>query len=310
MSFWWRRGACFALAGALYLALAKPACAQIVVTVDGNTAYATISLTDGNDVTYDADVTIVFDTPANLSPESLNLTAELIDPAVIDPRLPPNDIPLTCGGGVAVDPAFPVMITVEPPNIPWLFSSGFDGGAADGGLEFLNTYSFEIHTHDLVYQPHSTYRVFKAPIGGLFDDITDDVSPGSVRARGRHGAFSQFLIASDTRGQGALIPSLCQPILGKTLALETRILSSILGDVLRLDLLNLLAKVVALLPLDVVGALAALDELIAEIDANAGTEIANVWRASRDVANDAGEMKGIAEALRFSILDSQSAANP
>ena len=311
MTFRLQRWSCLAVAGVLYLALAAAASAQVAVTVDGDTAYATIALTDANGITYDADVTIVFDTPQNLSPESLNLTAELVDPAAIDVRLPADDIPITCGGGVAMDPAFPMMITVEPIDIPWLFSSGFDGGsAAGGGLEFLNTYSFEIHTHDLVYEPHSTYRLFKAPIGGNFDDITDDVLSGSVRARGRHGAFSQFLIASDTRGQGALIPSLCQPILGKTLALEARILASILGDVLRLDLLNLLAKVVALLPIDVAGALDTLDELIAEIDANAGTEIANVWRASRDVANDAGEMKGIAEALRFSIQESQNTANP
>ena len=203
------------------------------------------------------------------------------------------------------------MITVEPPDIPWLFSAGSTAARpSGGGLEFLNTYSFEIHTHDLVYQPNSTYRLFKAPIGQSFDDITDDVLSGSVRARGRHGAFSQFLIASDTADRVPPLPFLCAPILEKTVALELRIVGSILGDVLRLDLLNLLSKVVALLPLDPIGAVAVLDELIGEIDANAGTEIANVWRASHDVVNDAGEMKELADALRFSILSSQSAANP
>jgi hypothetical protein len=74
--------------------------------------------------------------------------------------------------------------------------------------------------------------------------------------------------------------------------------------VLRLDLLNLLAKVVALIPIDVLGAIGALDDLIATIDENAGTELPNVWRASHDVTNSAGEMKGIAEALRFDLQES------
>jgi len=300
------------MVGAAGLALATAAPAQVVVTVDGDTAHADISLTNGSGDIYEAEVTIVFDTPVNLSPESLHITAEIIDPAGIDGRLPPND--LLCGlGGVAVDPAFPVMITVEPPDIPWLFATGFDGGGASGGLQFLNTYSFEIHTHDLFYEPNSHYRVFKAPIGDAFSDITDDVQAGSVRARGRHGAFSQFLIAKDDRGlHGPLgLNILCPVYLEKTNALVAHILAAIVGDVLRLDLLNLVAKIVALIPVDLLGALDAVDQLIATIDANAGTELPNVWRASHDVTNSAGEMKGVAEALRFDIQQAlETSANP
>lgn len=299
--------------GVLFMALGAAASAQVVVTVDGDTAYATISLTDNNGTTYNADVTIVFDTPQNLSPESLNLTAELVDPNEIHSRLPPDD-PLLCGGGVHMDPDFPVMITIEPRDVSWLFQSGFDGGAAGGGLQFLNTYAMEIHTHDLVYQPNSTYRVYKAPIGQNFYDITNDVQAGSVRARGRHGAFSQFIIVNDTRGHTLLLPllggGLCPIYLDKTTQMTGLILGALIGDVLRLDLLNLLAKVIALIPLDVLGAISALDDLIATIDENAGTDLPNVWRASHDVTNSAGELKGIAEALRFELTESQSTANP
>lgn len=298
--------------GVLFMALGAAASAQVVVTVDGDTAYATISLTDNNGTTYNADVTIVFDTPQNLSPESLNLTAELVDPGQIQSRLPGNDV--LCGGGVQMDPDFPVMITIEPHDVSWLFQSGFDGGAAGGGLQFLNTYAMEIHTHDLVYQPNSTYRVYKAPIGQNFYDITNDVQAGSVRARGRHGAFSQFIIVNDTRGHTLLLPllggGLCSIYLDKTTQMTGLILGALIGDVLRLDLLNLLAKVVALIPLDVLGAISALDDLIATIDENAGTDLPNVWRASHDVTNSAGELKGIAEALRFELTESQSTANP
>jgi hypothetical protein len=310
-----RRGWILAIVGAAGLALATAAPAQVTVTVDGDTAHADISLTSPTGETYEAEATIVFDTPANLSPQSLNITAELVDPDEIDPRLPPDDLPLLCGagGGVAMDPAFPMMITVEPLDIPWLFAAGFDGGSASGGLEFVNTYSFEIHTHDLFYEPHSQYRVFKAPIGEDFIDITNDVEAGSVRARGRHGAFSQFVIAKDTRSLHALLGLnvLCGVYAEKTNALLGYILGALVGDVLRLDLLNLLAKVVALIPLDVLGAIGALDNLIATIDENAGTELPNVWRASHDVTNSAGEMKGVAEALRFDLQESlDTSANP
>ncbi len=58
------RWTCLIVAGVLLMALAAAASAQVVVTVNGDTANATISLTDNNGTTYDADVTIVFDTPA------------------------------------------------------------------------------------------------------------------------------------------------------------------------------------------------------------------------------------------------------
>jgi hypothetical protein len=187
------------------------------------------------------------------------------------------------------------MITVEPVVIPWLFASGFDGGDSGSGVfSFLNTYQIEVHTHDLPYEDGSPYRLYKAPVGGDFHDITNDVLPGSMRARGRGGAFSQFVVVSDPRD--ALGKSL-----QKIVELNVRIVAAALADGLRLDLLALLAKVDALVLVDVVAALSALDELIDLIDANAGTDIANVWSATRDVVNDAGEMDELAHTLRFSM---------
>jgi hypothetical protein len=312
------RWMCLIVAGVLSMALAAAASAQVVVIVDGETAYATISLTDNNGTTYDADVTIVFDTPQNLTPAALNLTATIIDPADIDPRLTLDQyggsncyqqIPLI--GQVycpTVDPAFPVMVTVEPIVLPWLFTSGFDGGdSGDGVFSFLNTYGVEIHTHDLVYADRSPYRVFKAPIGGNFHDVTDNVLPGSVRVRGRGGAFSEFVVANDPRSNLGILGAETVS-LEKIVELDTRILAAILADGLRLDLLDLLAQVNALLLVDLTGALAALDSLIDLLDVNAGGDIANVWRADHTVVNDAGEMQELAETLRFSMLLQQGAA--
>ncbi|HKE48534.1 MAG TPA: DUF6689 family protein [Rhodanobacteraceae bacterium] len=302
MRFWLRQWSCFVLAGALYLALATGASAQVVVTVDGDTAYATISLTDNNGVTYDADVTIVFDTPQNLTPQALNLTATIADVNDVNRRLR-GDGNANCLLGLlncpTIDPDFPIVVTVEPIDFPWLFRDGFETttDAFDGfnDLSFLNTYQMDIHTHDLSYVNNSPYRLYKAPVDGNFHDVTNDVLPGSVRVRGRGGAFSDFVVASDTR-----LPLTVS--LQKILQLNARIVVAAISDGLRLDLLTLLAKVDTLILVDVVGALAALDELIDLIDLNAGTEIANVWSAHRDVVNDAGEMTELADTLRFSMV--------
>lgn len=298
----WRRWSWFALAGILCLATATSASAQVVVTIDGDTAYATISLTDGNGVTYDADVTIVFDTPQHLTARNLNLTAELVNPADLNDRLAATCLPRLLQAPLcpSVDPAFPVMITVEPINLPSIYTNSFELGQGHSvDFSFLNTYQFDVHTHDLVYQDGSPYRLFKAPIGDVFHDVTNDVMPGSVRVRGRGGAFSQFIVVTDPRYDNAVDRLAVST--GKIADLNLRILAAALSDGLRLDLLGLLAQVDALLLVDVVGAIGTLDELIGVIDENAGTNIANIWTAQRDVVNDAGEMDELADTLRFSM---------
>lgn len=281
-----------ALLVACTLAATPAARADVVVQIVGNSALATVSLNDDAGNVYQAEVTIGFDSPSNLTAESLNLTAELVDPA--DPgfadRLP---------AGVAVDPAFPVMITVEPPDFSWLFANSFeDGETGAGDLSFLNAYQIEVHTADLVYVPNSAYRLFKAPIGGPFADVTGDVLSGSVRMRGAGGRFSQFIAVQDNR-----LP--LTVALGKAVALDARLLDAILNDALRLDLLNLLAEVQAALLVPVLGcadAVVPLDQFVAEVEGHAGVDIANLWRAERDVVNDAGELESLAGTLRFSLL--------
>jgi hypothetical protein len=274
--------------------LAAPvhALAQVDVEIIGDTAYATISLDDGSGHVYSADVTIDFDSPLNLAAESLNLTAELVDPS--DPallaRLP---------AGVSVDPDFPMLITVEPALYPWLFVNGFENGLPDpDGLSFRNSYQIEVHTHQLIYTPNSPYRLMKAPQGGAFADITEDVRNGSTRARGRGGAFSQFVVAQNN--QPHLIVALA-----KVLALDTRLLGAVLSDPLRLELVGLLLQVQLALVTPLVGCLNAivpLDQFIDTVNQNAGINIANLWRAQGDLINDAGELESLAYTLRFSLL--------
>jgi len=129
---------------AIVLLSVQSARAAVVVNISGNQALATISLSDGIN-TFDADVTITFDTPTNLTAGELNLSADIVDPndttllSRLGCTLPQPGCPIT------VDPAFPVMITVEPLSVPWLFHSGFESGESIyGNLGLQNAYTFEI----------------------------------------------------------------------------------------------------------------------------------------------------------------------
>jgi len=266
-----------------WLALMSVAHAGVVVSASGNTAIADIALASGN-VTYSAQVTIAFDSAQNLNPTELNLSAQIVDP--LDPallsRLPACLNPLL--GCVSIDPNFPMLITVEPLNL----------GAAN--LSFRNTYEFEVHTANLTYVPYSHYRLFKAPVNGVFADTTEAVQSGSVRARGRGGSFSQFLVVADTR------PSLTVA-LQKSVVLQTRILSAALNNLLQLNLLGLLANVTTAITFgNYTLAIANLDRLMNTIQANAGINIANIWNSNHLTANDAGDMLGLAQTLRFTLV--------
>lgn len=291
--------ACAVAMVAFVLWMPYDAHAQVVVTISGDTALATISLPNPPGPPVVADVSIMFDNPTNLTAANLNLTAEIVDPndAALRARLPL---------GTFIDPAFPVLITVEPISIPHLFRSSFDGAeGGSGNLVFENAYTFEIHTHHLVYAPGTPYRLFKSPVGGAFSDISSDVLNGSVRGRGRTGGFSQFTIANDPRPELIGLPGLGVPViaLGKLVVLEARIGAAAISDVLRLDLLRLLANVnTALLSLDYATAILNLDLLLAQVHASAGVDMPNVWRAERDLVNDAGDIDGQASSLRYSII--------
>jgi hypothetical protein len=266
-----------------WCALTSVSHAGVVVSTSGNTAIADISLVSGH-LTYSAQVTIAFDSAQNLTPTELNLSAQIVDP--LDPallsRLPGCASPAL--GCVSIDPNFPVLITVEPLNL----------GATN--LSFRNTYEFEVHTADLTYVPYSHYRLFKAPVNGVFADTTEAVESGSVRARGRGGSFSQFLVVADTR------PSLAVE-LQKSLALQTRILSATLNNLLHFDLLALLANVTTAVTLgNYTLAIANLDRLINTIQANAGINIANIWNPNHLAANDAGDMLSLAQTLRYTLV--------
>jgi hypothetical protein len=240
------------------------------ITVAGNTASVEVQLAD---VTL-AELNLAFDDASALTPSSLGVTAQLV--SLTDPllrlRLPNLGLqtPLS---------ALPLLLTVEPPD-------------ADG-LNFRNTVRAEIHTHLLPYVAGSRLRIFKAPLGGQFKDITDEVAPGSVRTRGTTGGFSQFLILVDLRSTSSVIAAKIAQLraLTATLPLATRApLDAAIDDAED-----------AVADARWADAIAAVDSLRAQVSAAAGTTIPNLWSTSNRNGNTAGNLLGDASSLKFSI---------
>lgn len=252
------------------LTWAGPARSVVDVTVAGNNAHAEIS--SGSVVL--ADLNLAFDDASNLSADSIGITAQLI--SLTDPLL---RLRLPDLGSQTQLSALPLLITVEPPNT--------------GALSFRNTVRVEIHTHLLPYTAGSSLRVFKAPLGGAFRDITDEVAPGSVRTRGTTGGFSQFLILADLRQT--------RNVISEKLTWTRNQMSS-LSAATRAPLDVLLNE--SQLAVDqsrFADAIAALDSFRAQVSAGAGSTIPNQWSTTQRSGNVAGELLGGASTLKFSI---------
>ncbi len=265
----------FALAGAFALwacTLSGVAGAQalpVQVNVSGGTATAVI----GNPANPLADVTLAFDEVSGLSAASLGLSARLV--SVTDPALLAR---LSNTQLQQLDGAFPLLLTIEPPT--------------HGGLRF-RTVRAEIHTHALVYTPGTSYRLFKAPLGGAFKDISDEIAQGSVRARGTTGGFSQFLVLLDLRPTGSVIAE-------KIAALRTRV-STLPGAERPYFTQYLDDAEAAVAAADYAAALYSVDLVTQRAYARAGQGLLDQWRATRNADNQAGDLIAGAATLKFSI---------
>jgi hypothetical protein len=220
-----------------------------------------------------ADVILTFDSATGLTPASLGASARQIDVTqpVLLSRLP--------GTLVKFQSAFPVMVTIEPPSA--------------GGLVQRRVTHIEVHTHLLAYSAGSTFRLFKAQIGQPFRDITGEVSPGSVRTRGTTPGWSQFVIVADLRPTGTVIDE-------KFAYLRTKL--QLLSATERAPLATYLdACEDALADGNYSLAVAKLESFRARVSTRAGTAIPDVWKATRDVNNVAGELLAGADTLKFSI---------
>ena len=261
------------LPAVLFLAATANATAQslpVQVDTSGNTATVEI----GGLVQPLAELILTFDDASGLSAASLGVSAQLVslnDPALLA-RLP--DLSQT-----QLESALPLLITVEPP--------------AAGGLSFRRTVRVELHTHALPYTVGSSLRLLKAPLDGAFRDITDEIAPGSVRARGTTGGFSQFLVLTDVRETDVVIAQKVSWLRERIAALPASERNAFAAQ---LD-----AAESAVASERYADAIAALDAIRAHASARAGHGLTEEWRATRDVDNQAGEIIAGAATLKYSV---------
>lgn len=263
-----------ALVAALAALAAAPAAAADVlgVTIDGDTASARIELPGG----IAADLTITFENAIGLSAANLGLDAELVSVSDLTllSRLPQL---------ASIPTAFPVLVTIEPP--------------ATGGLSFSGLVSVGLYTHNLMYTAGTPLRLFSAPLGGSFVDVTDEVSSGSYRVRGAKGDFSQFLIVADTR--------LVDTVIGEKLTRAENLLDThwnAIDSTLAAQLDGHLAGArTSWEGGQTVAALSQVESFLKKLEKADGSDVPDVWRSARDLDNVAGLLRAAGETLHFSL---------
>jgi hypothetical protein len=271
-----------ALLLAVVLFLAVPALrAQGIVdpVVSGDTLTARIVLPGG----LGADLTIAFERSVGLTPDALGLSAFTIDP--LDPALLSRLVsPL-----ISIPTGFPVLLRVEPPPT--------------GGLSFSGIVAVSLHTHNLPYVADSPLRLFKASLGGPFEDVTQDMGMGSYRVSGHSGGFSEFLIAADLRSVNSVINAKFDRL--EALLDEHE---ELIATEVHQDLVNRLAAARAAYASGaLVTAVQGVEGFAETVKAHSGADIPDVWRSAGDLTNVAGTLRAAAATLRFSlVLESNS----
>jgi len=260
---------CFLLA----LAAAVSADAQVLGAAGGGSSVAvTIALPGG----VGADLSIRFESAVGLSPANLGISAQLVDPH--DPallaRLP---------AGTAIPAGFPALLRIEPP--------------AAGGLAFRGIATIDLHTENLQYASGSPLRLFAAPLGGPFEDITCYMGAGSYRARGTRGGFSEFLLVNDSRPLAQVVPAKLDR-LQQTLDANAGSMPAALYSDLAARLAAARADV---RDGDTADAIDEVDGFLAVVARHGGTDIPDVWRSARDLVDVAGLLRAGGLTLRFSL---------
>jgi len=288
-----RRDLLLAMGGGMLLASATPVSAGLFdsvrggivrggglvnVTVSGNRAVAAIQISVLGLGLVSIEAIFDFENPQNLTPTSLGVSVGLTSPLALLGRIDLSRVSL----------GLPIMITVEPP--------------AAQGLSFDNSVAVELHTEALGFTLDSPLRLYKAPIGGTFFDITDDVLAGSVRTRGRSGEFSQFLICLDLLQLATPAVAYAADAQAKYLFLASRLLSPGVSSKARTVLeTDLAASRVAYDAGNYAAARSGIATFAARVKSFRPPDVPNRWRAARDLDNVAGSLLGEASSLDFTL---------
>lgn len=268
---------------AVLLLLAGPASAAAAIDdirIQGNVVEADFAVKNSSGT-----LTVSFESVTGLTVESLGLSIEELDPASSKTlrRLMP---------GVAIPMKFPVQIRIDPP--------------ADGGLSFTGVVLVEIHTHDLKLEANSPFRMLSAPHDGIFQDVTEAVNAGSIRPRTTKPDFSDFVIGIDHRPRSEVIESKLLRVATLLDEHETAMNAELHGELESLCS----AAASAYANGEIVSAIQYLAEFNDRVIAASGIGVPNVWRASGDLVNVAGNLRAASDTLRYSLTLVANEAEP
>jgi hypothetical protein len=224
-----------------------------------------------------ADLTVTFENVVGLNPGALALSATLVNPgdALLLSRLP---------SGVSIPSGLPIVVRIDP--------------TASSALAFEGVYKLSLYTHNLTLGANSPLRLYRAPTGGGFQDMTGSLQAGSVRAGGSGPGFSEFLIAVDTRFVDSVIVGKFDTLQGQLSANSSAIAPAVAADLQqRLNQARAAYNT---------GAIPAAIDAVAgfgdEVKKQSGAAVPNVWRANGGPANVAGLLRSSADTLKYSLV--------
>jgi hypothetical protein len=159
-------------------------------------------------------------------------------------------------------------------------------------------YNVSLYTHNLTLGANSPLRLYRAPTGGSFQDMTGYLQAGSVRAGGSGPGFSEFLVAADTRQVDSVIAGKFDTLQGQLSANSASIAPAVAAD-LQQRLNQARAAYDS-------GALStAIDGISGfgdEVKKQSGAAIPNVWQATGGPTNVAGVLRSSADTLKYSLV--------
>lgn len=271
-----------ALVPILVLCAALPAAAQVTLSpqISGNTVTASVVLSGGIDL----DLTISFEQVVGLNANALSLTAGLVNPTdtSIVSRFPDPT-------SISIPGSFPVLVHIDR--------------VATSGLSFSGVCKVALHTHALTLATNSPLRLYKSHGGGPFQDITNSLDTGSVRAGG--GETSEFLIVADVRPIDSAIKDKFDAVQNLLAANSSAINSAVLSD-----LQQRLAQARGLYSQgSVTSAINAVAAFSDQVKQQSGANIPDVSQASGSLVNVAGLLRSAADTLKFSLTWKSNGAN-
>jgi hypothetical protein len=226
---------------------------------------------------YHINLTITFENALGLTENSISITAGQINPLDLNLLRRFTDSSL-----ISVPGQLPVMVTIGP--------------TAGSSLSFTGVADVEFSTSNLTYA--SQFRLYKAPVGGTFEDITNFSGVGSYRVRGTSGDFSDFLIVADVRSASVVINDKFAK-LQTTLTTNASKIEAATYQNLQTKLDTAKAKYQAGLKPD---AIAQLQSMTTDIKSADGSKIPNIYRANdTTIKNVSGILQGQAATLIFSL---------